>query len=85
MSKISKIPYQKKVFSAIRTGILVLKSPFFANSLLSMEMLVQPNYCFSENYSAVHLINSVTFIDLLSLHFGRKIDFGLFFKHIPSG
>ena len=48
--------------------IFVLKSLFFANSLLIMERLVRPNYVsFFENYSAVHLINSGTFIDLLSL------------------
>ena len=69
MVKISIIPSQKKVFRPIRIGIFVLKSPFLANSLLIMETLVRLNYVFSENYSAVHLINSVTFIDLLSLLF----------------
>ena len=66
MSNIFKIPSQKKIFSPIRIGIFVLKSPFLA---LITETLVRPNYVFSENYSAVHLINSVTFIDLLSLLF----------------
>ena len=40
------------------------------NSLVIMETLVRPNYVvlfFFENYSAVHLINSGTFIDLFSL------------------
>ena len=68
MSKISKIPYQKKVFSPIRICIFVLKSLSFADLIMF----------FSENYSAVHLINSGTFIDLLSLFLKEKIDFGLF-------
>ena len=50
-----------------------------------MEMLVRPNYIFSENYSAVHLINSGTLIDLLTLLLKEKNDFGLFFKHILRG
>ena len=66
MSKISKIPYQKKVLSPIKICIFVLKSLFLlTNSLVIMETLVPPNYVFSENYSAVHLINSGTFIKLL--------------------
>ena len=86
MYKISKISYQKEVFKPIRIGIFVLKSPFFAD----LFFIDHGDACstllrfFSENYSALHLINSITYIDLLSLLLKEKIDFGLF-KHIPSG
>ena len=70
MSKFSKIPY-KKVFRPIR----IVVHPFLLTNKLNGEITF---FFSSENYSVVHLINSGTFIDLLSPFYERKIDFGLF-------
>ena len=74
MSKISKIPYQKKVFSTIRIRIFILKSLFFADQFFIDHGDACSTYLrfFSENYSAVQLINSGTFINLLSLLLKEK-------------